>query len=470
MKIVAVDLDGTLLRSDMLHESFWSAFSTNWRILFIAIVKLIYGKAAVKEYLASQATIDVSTLPYNEEVIRYIVECRKKGMQIVLVTATNEAIAKKIACHLGIFDEVYGTRIENLKGYAKKKFLIERFGQKNFWYIGDSAADLPVWSVAEKIITVNAIKRVRDQVDNMAKPVEHISTKRKSLLPLLRALRPHQWLKNILIFMPMLVSHDISIVKILDTITAFVAFSFVASSVYIINDLLDLEADRAHPRKCSRPFASGEVSILTGCVLAILFLTFGVFVAALVDFTFLAILIGYFSTTFAYSTLFKKIVLLDIFVLSGLYTIRLIAGGVVVNVDLSVWLLAFSIFFFLSLASVKRQAELVAMLESSDTKLQGRGYQVTDLAFITTVSLISGYISVVILALYINSPSMKELYSFHHTLWGICYVLLFWVTQMVFVTNRGRMHDDPIVYSMKDKVSHSCLIIIVFLGLISKFL
>lgn len=469
--VLVVDLDGTLLKSDMLYESFWSAFGRNWRSPFLSVAALGRGKAVLKNYLRSEADMDATSLPYDDEVIAYVRAHRAQGGRTALVTASNQILANNIAEHLQIFDEVHGSdEAHNLKGANKAAFLIERFGRHAFHYMGDAHADLPVWEASQKVVTVNASPSLRQKAERLGKPIEHLVTTAKSMRPYVKALRPHQWLKNIVIFLPMLAAHQLDAETFVNSLLAFVAFSLVASSVYVLNDLLDLNADRAHPRKRLRPFASGAVPIAHGSGLALALLLCGTLVAAFLGWAFLLALGAYYVLTTAYSLTLKRRIVVDICVLAGLYTMRIIAGGVATGIELSVWLLAFSIFFFLSLAAVKRQAELVDMAERGALTAKGRGYHVEDLPIISMVGLAAGYISVLVMALYVNSPAVQELYAFPYALWGICCVLLYWLTRMVLITHRGSMHDDPVVFAAKDRVSQACLIVMLGFGMIGALL
>ncbi|MEP3331390.1 UbiA family prenyltransferase [Sedimentitalea sp.] len=459
--ILTVDLDGTLLRSDMLFESFWSAVGRDWRNLLQAVANLIRGKAALKRYLFRAADIDVTTLPYDAGVIERIQEWRAHGGRTALVTATDQKIADRIAEHLQLFDEVHGSDgTTNLKGPTKAKFLTDRFGVKGFVYMGDSSADLPVWNSAGYAIPVNASVALRAQVDQLGVPVDPLMTLSPTLLPYLKALRPHQWLKNILVFLPVLAAHQLTGAALFQSVLAFIAFSLVASSVYVLNDLLDLKVDRAHPRKRDRPFASGNIPIAHGTWMACGILACGIALSLLLGKEFGWAMLIYYLITFAYSINLKRRAIVDICVLAGLYTLRIIAGGAAAGIPLSVWLLAFSIFFFFALAAVKRQAELVDMAERGKLDVSGRGYHVDDLPIISMMAIGSGYVSVLIMALYVNSPAIVELYSTPAALWGICCVLLYWISRIVMVTHRGHMHDDPVVFAAKDKVSLLCLLII----------
>lgn len=460
-KFLVVDLDGTLLRSDMLHESFWSALGKNWCAPFMALAALARGKAALKAFLRAEAEIDITSLPFNELVVDYVRAYRLQGGRTILVTASNEAFAQSIAQHLMIFDEAYGSdSIQNLKGENKAIFIFQRFGDEGFCYMGDSSADIHVWRMANTVVTVNAAPHVRRQAERLGKPFEHLVTLENRLSSHLKTLRFHQWLKNILIFLPMLAAHQLNTATILSSLLAFIAFSLFASSVYIINDLLDLKNDRSHPRKRLRPFASGAVPIANGGFLALSLLLTGALIAVLLNENFLFVLVLYYAVTTAYSLSLKRNAILDICVLAGLYTLRVIAGGVATGIPLSEWLLAFTGFFFLSLAAVKRQAELVDLVKRGNLMAEGRGYRVEDLPIISHVSLTAGYISILVLALYVNSSTVQDLYPTPGALWGICCILLFWLTRMVIIAHRGTMHDDPVMFALKDGVSQVCFLII----------
>ena len=464
-KILVVDLDGTLIKTDMLYESFWSAFSRNWLVPYMAAKTLLTGKIQLKSYLAANADIDVSVLPYDETVVNYINDYRAKGGRVALVTATHRQLADKIASYLGIFDEVFGTcDNENLKGATKAKFLSETYGKGGFCYMGDSPADLPVWSDSGKIVTVNVNNLVFRQTNSMGKPIEHLKTVNFSWYTYFKALRPHQWLKNSLIFLPMLSAHNLDSNSLLNSCWAFLAFCLIASSVYVLNDLLDLQPDRLHPRKRLRPFASGAIPIANGNILALLLLCTGFLIATLLGWIFALTIGTYYAITLAYSLILKRKIILDICVLTGLYTLRIVAGGIATNIDLSVWLLAFSLFFFLSLAATKRQAELVDLLQRNEKLSSGRGYQAHDLPIISMISFTAGYISVLVLALYINSENVIALYGAPKLLWGICCILIYWLTRISMMTHRGLMHDDPVVFAITDRISQICFIAI--LGLI----
>ncbi|SDJ14901.1 UbiA family prenyltransferase [Lutimaribacter saemankumensis] len=460
-EILIVDLDGTLLRSDMLFESFWSAFARDWRSPFLSVAALTDGRASLKRYLAITSAVETDTLPFDKEVIAFVQAWRESGGKTALVTASDRDFADAIAAQLGIFDEVHGSDGKlNLKGDNKALFLEERFGPKGFAYMGDAKADIPVWQRSAKAITVNASDSLRRKAEDVCENAEHLVTDTKSFKPYIKAVRPHQWLKNILVFLPMLAAHQLDNQTFLLTLLAFVCFSLVASSVYVLNDLLDLAADRAHPRKRMRPFASGSLPIAHGTWMAAGLLILGGTLAIGISPVFFLAMVIYYFLTMAYSLYFKRALVIDICVLAGLYTIRIIAGGAATGITLSIWLLAFSVFFFLSLAAVKRQAELIDSAKRGNLKASGRGYHVEDLPIISMIAIGAGYVSVLVMILYVNSPAVVELYRYPQALWGVCAVLLYWITHTVMVTHRGDMHDDPVVYAAKDRISQICMLII----------
>ena len=460
--ILAVDLDGTLVRTDLLYEAFWSAFARKWTVPLVALGLLRQGRPRLKHRLAELSRIDVATLPYNEEVLAYVRRWRANGGSVALVTASHQKLADKVAAHIGEFDQAYGSSgTANLKGARKAAFLAEKFGEGRFAYIGNSTADLPVWGKASKAITVSASPLLKARVKAVTHDVEHLPGLRARPITYLRMLRPHQWLKNLLIFVPMLVAYQFNVETLIQSLLAFVSFCLIASSAYVFNDLLDLSADRVHPRKRHRPLASGALPIAHGTFLAPLILAAGLAIALAAGNAFAAVMSAYFVTTMAYSLHLKRRLIIDVCVLAGLYAMRVVAGGVATGIELSVWLLAFSIFFFFSLAAIKRQAELVDGLGSGQAVVRRRGYRPDDALLMASMAAAAGYVAVLVMALYVNSPDVLKLHARPQALWGICLVLLYWISRMVMVTHRGRMHDDPIVYAVKDRISQICLLLIV---------
>ncbi len=456
-RTLVVDLDGTLIRSDLLVESFWAVASRRGGLVALGACRaLLQGRAALKARLAEIGPVDVAGLPYNTAVLDYIRARRAAGARVALVTASVQPLAEAVAAHLGLFDEVHGTKDdENLKGARKAAFCVDRFGRGGFDYIGDAEADLPVWAAAATAIVVAPGAALMRRLAVLDRPLETLPAARPAPRDLIRALRPHQWLKNLLVFLPALAAHNVHLPVLAAGLLAFAAFSLVASAVYVLNDLLDLRADRAHPRKRNRPFASGAVPLLTGTLMAPALLLAGLVLALPLGARFLGVLLLYFVTTTAYSLHFKRRMVADIVLLAALYTLRIMAGGVATHIHLTVWLLAFSMFFFFSLAAVKRQAELVDGV-ASGRSAAGRGYLPQDLPLVEMMAMGSGYVSVLVMALYLASPEITNAYPMPDALWGICVILLYWISRVVLVAHRGQMHDDPVVYAVRDRVSLMC--------------
>lgn len=460
MPVLVVDLDGTLVRSDTLYECFWAGMSENWGTIFAALSGLGQGRAALKRKLEQITQIDAATLPYNQVVLDYVRNWRNAGGRAVLVTAADDALAQRVATHLSLFDEAHGSDgTLNLKGERKADFLDGRYGEGGYAYMGDSTADLPVWKRAKKAITVDAPAALRKQVTALGVDREDIVSGSRGAY--LEALRPHQWLKNVLVFVPAFAAQSFETVILLQALLAFVAFSLASSSGYVLNDLMDLHADRAHPRKSGRPLASGRLPIAHGTAMMPLLLLGGLGIAALSGPPLVGVVATYFAVTTLYSAVLKQRAVADIGTLAGLFTLRIMAGGVATGLGLSVWLLAFSMFFFFALAAVKRLAELVDLEKRGVTAARRRGYSVEDLPMIAQMAIASGYISVLVLALYLNSPAVQELYTAPWMLWGICLVLMYWISRVVLNTHRGQMLDDPIVYALRDRTSRVCILLVI---------
>ncbi|MEF2147694.1 UbiA family prenyltransferase [Aquilutibacter rugosus] len=462
-RALAVDLDGTLVHTDLLYESFLSAFKSNPLVVFSCLLWVLKGKSYLKGKLAERANVDVSVLPYNQAVLDYI---RSSDQHVVLATATDARIANQIGDHLEIFDDVHGTdTIGNLSGSRKTERLNSLFGKGGYDYIGNDFVDIPVWNDSARAIVANAPASLQKKMKASHPDVVVLeSPARNRIKTWVKGLRIHQWLKNLLIFVPLIASHQVlNSEKLLDTVLAFIAFGCLASGVYVLNDLLDLDSDRRHPRKCKRPFASGAIPVLHGLVAAPLLTIIGFGIAISISKFFLAVLVSYYIITLAYSFRLKKVVMVDVLLLASLYTIRIVAGAAAIRTIPSFWLLAFSMFIFLSLALVKRYAELHDASVSGKEKASGRGYAVSDLPLLQSLGASAGYLSVLVLAMYINSTEAIALYSRPIVLWMLCPVLLFWVSRLWIITHRGDMHDDPIVFAAKDKVS---LIVVVLFGAI----
>jgi 4-hydroxybenzoate polyprenyltransferase len=401
---------------------------------------------------------DVEHLPYDREVIAYLQNEREGGRRVYLATAASLTIAAQIAAHLGLFDGIIATEAGvNRKGTRKLDAILAQTSGGAFEYLGDSRADLPIWSAAGVAGIVNATDALAARAERAAPASFRLGARRPSPRTLLRAIRPHQWAKNILIFVPLLSSHRVfDGPAILIDMLVFVAFCLCASSVYLVNDLFDLQSDRLHAQKRLRPLANGELSIRAAAVAALIFLALGFFLVFSVSLPVVAVLAVYFAVTLAYSLSLKQIAMLDVIVLAGLYTLRIIAGFVAVAVPLSFWLLAFSLFIFVSLALMKRCSELHNLRKSAIDRVYGRGYVAGDYEQLASLGSASGYISILILALYMNSAEVVKLYSHPEILWGVCPVILYWVSRAWLLAHRGQMNEDPIVFALRDRVSYVC--------------
>ncbi|ULA60459.1 MAG: integral membrane protein [Nitrospira sp.] len=460
---LCVDLDGTLIKTDLLWESLLALLKQNPLSMFLLPFWLLKGKAHFKHEIARRVTLDATTLPYDQDLVEFLTEERRSGRKLVLATASHVSFAHAVAAHLGLFEErVFGSDASiNLKGARKVALLVERYGTRRFAYAGNSAADLPVWAEADEAIVVSASAGLANRAQALAPVSRVFSQPGRWLKPVAKALRVHQWAKNVLVFIPVVASHQLTNrTLMIQAALAFLSFSFSASSVYIINDCLDLASDRRHPRKKYRPFASGSLSIPFGLFLAAGCLVSGVALAFALPRAFLIVLAAYLVLTTAYSFYLKQFVLLDVIVLAQLYTVRVYGGGAATEVVPSHWLLTFSLFLFLSLALVKRFTELRLTSQTEETELHGRGYWVTDLEHISSIGTASGLLAVLVLALYISSKEVLLLYSHAEVLWLVCPVMLYWISRIWMLAYRNRMDDDPVVFAVKDPKSYVMAVMI----------
>lgn len=457
-KPLVVDLDGTLLKSDMLLETGLAFLRKQPTRFYMPLVWLLRGgKAHLKAKLAESVFVDVANLPFNEVVLSWLREEKTQGRSLVLATATHRIYAEKIDEHLGLFDRVLATEhATNLSSSRKRDALIDAFGREGFDYVGNSHDDVAVWEAANAAIVVDPEVGVVDRAEAVANSVKVMNTRNGVASAWMKQLRLHQWLKNGLIFIPLVAAHKISSLPLLsNALLAFFFFSLCASSVYLLNDLLDLNEDRNHPRKKFRPFAAGTLPIKAG-IIAFPLLLLAAFTGSfiLLPPMFTAGLALYYAVTLAYSLLLKRMVIIDVVTLAALYTIRIIAGAFATGIELTFWLLAFSMFMFLSLALVKRYAELrMVKNKGGDEKISGRGYYPSDLEMLSSLGAASGYLSVMVLALYIQEGSTAHLYDHPKYIWLACPLLLFWVSRTWMLTHRGQMHDDPVVFAVKDHIS-----------------
>jgi 4-hydroxybenzoate polyprenyltransferase/phosphoserine phosphatase len=454
---LVVDLDGTLLRTDLLVECGLLFLRDQPHRLLAPLQWLSRGKAALKHALAHETELDVSVLPYDEAVIELIRTERGRGRRVVLATASHQRLAERISGHLALFDQVIATDADhNLSAREKRDALVHAFGERGFDYAGNSGDDLPVWGAARHAYVVNASPSVEDRARQLGNVTAVLRSEAAGPREWLKALRLHQWLKNLLIFVPLLAAHRyLELRLVADALLAFLCFGLCASSVYLLNDLLDLRDDRHHPRKRARPFASGRLSIQSGLTVFPLLLVAAFALAGWrLPPAFLAVLVTYFVLTVAYSMALKRRMVIDVITLAALYTLRIIAGAVALSVPLSFWLLAFSMFIFLSLALVKRYAELFQLRAAGgDAPARGRGYFPGDLQMIAALGAASGYMSVMVLALYINDERTTQLYRQPEFIWLACPLLLTWISRVWMLAHRGQMNEDPVIFAMEDRLS-----------------
>jgi 4-hydroxybenzoate polyprenyltransferase len=467
---IVVDLDGTLTSTDTLLESLVRAIKRDVLNLPRALLCLTKGRPAFKAFAASQACLSAKDLPYRAGLLDYLREQRQRGRSIVLATAAHRSIANAVAAHLGLFDKVLATDAGvNLKGEAKLKAIREAVGSR-FVYAGDSAADLFVWKHAEAAILVGTTPALRGAVCRATRIENEFARERATLATWLRALRVHQWLKNLLLFVPLLTGFSFfDAGRLVTMLVAFFAFSLAASATYVLNDLWDLDSDRAHPRKRYRPFAAGHIPILHGLLAAAGLLALALVMGGAVSTGFLFTLLFYLALTTLYSLKLKRYVLLDILTLSLLYTVRIIAGAVAANEPVSDWLLAFSVFIFLSLALVKRCSELVSLQRVGSTTAAGRDYHATDMIVLWPLGVGAALCSVVVFGLFVQDAETAGRYASPQLLWLVAFGLIYWLSRLWIKSARGEMDDDPVVYAIRNRTSRRTMLGIVAIVLLARF-
>jgi 4-hydroxybenzoate polyprenyltransferase len=433
-------------------------------LLFVLPFWLTRGRASLKRELASRARVDAALLPYDENLVAELRHQSAAGRTVVLATAADELVARRIADHLGFFDEVIASDgVTNLKRDTKARALTARFGEQGFDYVGGDRDDLPIWRHAHGALVVGSAPALMRQLATLGIAVR--GTERDPSAPaLMRALRVYQWAKNLLVFVPLLTAHRLLHGEsVAAAMLAFISFSFVASAVYLANDLTDLEDDRRHPLKRRRALASGELPIASAIALAPVLLAAATLVSVLLPWEFGALLLAYVAVNLAYSLGLKRVALVDVFVLAGLYTLRILAGAAAIEVAVSDWLLAFSSFLFLSLALVKRSTEVAGALSRDEERVGGRGYVAQDGTLLAALGIASGYLSVLVFALYITSPQVTMLYRSPGLLWFAVPLFLYWISRMWLLAHRGRLQEDPLLFSLGDPASYTVGIAILML-------
>ena len=466
---LVVDLDGALVETDLLIESVVRLLRREPLALLALPAWLLGGRANLKREVARRVELDATLLPYRAALLDFVRAEHDKGRRVILATASDQRLADEVAAHLRCFDQVLASDGKtNLSGERKRARLVGQFGERGFDYIGNEHRDLAVWSSARKAIVVNESPRLLRAVTRVAESESAFADSKRSPREYLAALRPEHWLKNLLVFVPLFAAHlFFSPVPVATALVAFAAFCCCASAGYLINDLLDLQADRRHPQKRRRPFASGRLPLSYGLLMAPVLLAFGGLLAGMLSPFVLATVVLYVGLTLSYSLWLKRVALLDILILASLYTLRIVGGAAAIAVWPSVWLLGFSMFLFTSLAFVKRYAELVVMRAVDGEHATARGYQMSDAELLASKGTASGYAAVVVLALYIASGAAKASYSRHQLIWLICPLLLYWLGYLWLIAHRGKMYHDPLVFALRDSTSRILLLLIMAVALLA---
>jgi 4-hydroxybenzoate polyprenyltransferase/phosphoserine phosphatase len=466
---LVVDLDGTLLRSDLLIESFFEGLLTAPVAALKGALTLRKGKAMLKCALAHSVEIDPALLPYDASVLTKIKAARAGGSEIYLASASHEKFVRSVATYLGLFDGLFATNEScNLCGPEKARVLEERFGRGGFDYIGNDEADLAIWQVADKKLAVRPSGRVVRALLAIDPQASILVDARPDWREWIKLLRVHQYVKNVLLLVPLLTSHQFDARSLLAIAIGIVAFSLCASAVYVLNDLFDLAADRKHPTKSKRPLASGMIPIRDGVLaVPVLLLASATLAFLFLPTAFFAVLALYIVATTAYSLSLKRTMLVDVIMLAALYTVRVIAGAAAIGVEVSEWLLAFAMFFFTSLALIKRYVELASSLDANRPDPPKRNYRASDLSVVAALAAAAGFNAITVLALYISSNAVNKLYAHPKYLWLICPLLMYWIARALMMAHRRYMADDPVIFAMKDRNSLLAAAIIVVLGLLA---
>jgi 4-hydroxybenzoate polyprenyltransferase/phosphoglycolate phosphatase-like HAD superfamily hydrolase len=454
---LVVDLDGTLVRTDTLWESFFAAWARNMWLPIATLFLLFRGRAALKQTLSARALdsrLTIATLPYNDAVLARVREARAQGRATVLATAADEKVANAVAAHLSLFDRVFASDGQtNLKAQRKTEKLVAEFGEKGFDYIGDSRADAPVWRAAREAFTVSSVQPSGvARIEEAAAPLSAIEAWTKML-------RVRHWIKNVLVFVALFAAHRFAEAGAWQAAVAtFVAFCAVCSGIYVFNDLFDLASDRSHPSKMKRPLARGFIALPAALFAAIALLACGLALAFFVGRWVGVALLAYCAVNALYTLKIKRIAVADVSVLAGLYTLRIVAGAVAIAAPLSPWLFAFSVFAFLSLALLKRAIDINRL--AADETLSGRGYTGRDATFVNVFGAGASLAAVLVLALYIAAPQAAALYRNSVPLWFALAVVLYWLMRIWQRAMRGAMDDDPVLFATKDATSWLCVALI----------
>ncbi|MFY9842093.1 MAG: UbiA family prenyltransferase [Terriglobales bacterium] len=456
--VLCVDLDGTLIRGNLLWECVLTLLKSRPITLLLLPVWLLSGRAALKRQLAARVRLDPARLPYRRQVLDLLKQEKASGRRIALTTAADRDLAEMIASYLGLFDEVHASDGQlNLKGPNKAAFLAEHYAETGFEYVGDSAADVEVWRNARAAYVVGTEARAEQAATVTTIKATFLEPRvsfRESCRTWISALRGHHWAKNLLLFLPLALAHNLAAEPVFRTFIGFALYGLCASGLYILNDLLDLHSDREHPWKKERPFAAGEISIPEGLLVSLVLLSSALGLGFLLDVQFGLALSGYAALTMLYSLYLKKVALLDVFVLSSFYSFRILAGALISGTPLSQWFMAFSMFFFLSLAMAKRYSELLSASDLVRAGNSGRGYHTGDRELLLSLGVGSSFSAVVIFSLYVQSQDVRLLYSSPEFLFLLCPIVLYWLSRTWLLAHRGELKEDPVTLAIRDPVSY----------------
>ncbi|MDR1656050.1 MAG: UbiA family prenyltransferase [Deltaproteobacteria bacterium] len=455
--ILALDLDGTLLGTDSLWELFFKALSLG---RLAPLAWLVSGRLAFKKRLAETVELDFDRLPWNQRVIDLAMAHREAGGEVWLATAANEAMAVKVCARFDFFSGYLASDDKiNLKSRAKARELSGRFGRGKYAYAGDSRADVAVWAEADRAIVVNSgrLSRLARPLSGKVEVIAPVGTKSPSLGQILSAARAYQWVKNIILFVPIFLAHAFSAANFGRVFLAFIVFCLFSSAGYIINDLLDIDSDRRHPSKHNRPFASGAIDLSRGGLIFLGALVGGLVIASLVGQLFILLAGIYLVSAVLYSLRFKSVAILDVIVLTLLYTLRILAGGQAVGLEVSQWLLSFSFFTFASLSLFKRLTELKRLTQAAASENTRRPYVAADAGFIRSIAAGSICCAVLTLAIYVGDAAARKYYGFPGLLLAFCPILFYWLARLLKLADEGKIDYDPIIFVLSDRQSWICL-------------
>ncbi len=453
---LVVDLDETLLRTDSMIESLFVLARTRPLNVFKLPLWLMKGRAYFKQQLAAAAIPDAHWLPYRRELMEFLREQKRLGRSLILATAADEKVARKINLEVGLFDRIFASDgAVDLSGERKRDRLVAAFGPRGFDYIGNDARDERVWPMARRALLTSPSPQLARKVAKTT-PIEKVfGGEGLRWQDYLNALRPPHWIKNLLVFVPLAAVHRIFEAPLLGrAVLAFVAFNLCASGLYLLNDLLDLPADRCHPHKKDRMLASGRIRLVHAVVMMPLLLVAAFAIAWPLSVAFAGVLALYAVLMIGYSLKLKDIPLVDVLVLAAGYALRVAGGAAAVEIRISAWLLTLCMFLFFSLALIKRFAELVVLQAAAGaTGVHARGYVIQDKTLLLVLGIASGFLAVMVLALYTNTEISQRLYARHDYFWGICLLLLYWISYLWMMATRARIVGDPVMFALSDRSS-----------------